>query len=91
VAYEVDGKVMTEMPASTRGMEAIKPVYEFVPGWKTSTRGVTSLDALPARAMDYLRFLEEKTGVEIGSVSNGPERQETMIVPGSKLEKLLPK
>jgi adenylosuccinate synthase len=91
VAYEVDGRVMTEMPASTRGMEAIKPVYEFVPGWKTSTRGVTSLDALPPQATEYLRFLEEKTGVEIGSVSNGPERQETMIVPGSKLERLLPK
>jgi adenylosuccinate synthase len=91
VAYEVDGRVMTDMPASTRGMEAIKPVYEFVSGWKTSTRGVTSLDALPAQATEYLRFLEEKTGVEIGSVSNGPERQETMIVPGSKLERLLPR
>ena len=90
VAYEVDGKVVTDMPASTRGMEAIKPVFEFVPGWKTSTRGVTSLDSLPARAKDYLHFLEQKTGVEIGSVSNGPERKETMIVPGSKLEKLLP-
>jgi adenylosuccinate synthase len=91
VAYEVDGKVMTDMPASTRGMEAIKPVYEFIPGWKTSTRGMTSLEALPPRAKEYLRFLEEKTGVEIGSVSNGPERQETMIVPGSKLERLLPR
>jgi len=91
VAYEVDGRVMTDMPASTRGMEAIKPLYEFLPGWNTSTRGVTSLEALPARAKEYLRFLEEKTGVEIGSVSNGPERQETMIVPGSKLERLLPR
>jgi adenylosuccinate synthase len=90
VAYEVDGRVMTDMPASTRGMEAIKPLYEFLPGWNTSTRGVTSLEALPGRAKEYLRFLEEKTGVEIGSVSNGPERQETMIVPGSKLERLLP-
>jgi adenylosuccinate synthase len=44
---------------------------------------------LPDRAKEYLKFLEEKTGVEIGSVSNGPERNETMIVPGSKLEKLL--
>ena len=41
------------------------------------------------RPQQYLRFLEEKTGVEIGSVSNGPERNETMIVEGSKLERLL--
>jgi adenylosuccinate synthase len=90
VAYEVDGKIMTQMPASTRGMEAIRPIYEQLPGWKTSTRGTTQLSALPTRAKDYLQFLEEKTGVEIGSVSNGPERSETMIVPGSKLAKFLP-
>jgi adenylosuccinate synthase len=71
-------------------METIRPVYEHLPGWKTTTRGTTALSALPPPAKEYLRFLEEKTGVEIGSVSNGPERSETMIVPGSKLERLLP-
>jgi adenylosuccinate synthase len=90
VAYEIDGKKVTHMPSSTRGMETIRPVYEHLPGWKTTTRGTTALSALPPPAKEYLRFLEEKTGVEIGSVSNGPERSETMIVPGSKLERLLP-
>jgi adenylosuccinate synthase len=89
VAYEVDGKTMTQMPASTRRMGTIKPIFEKLPGWKRSTRGITNLDQLPKEARDYLKFLEEKTGVEIGSVSNGPERNETMIVPGSKLEHLL--
>jgi adenylosuccinate synthase len=89
VAYEVDGKVVTLMPASTRRMEAIKPVYERLPGWKTKTQGIAQLDKLPAAAQNYLKFLERQTGVEIGSVSNGPERNETMIVSGSKLEKLL--
>jgi adenylosuccinate synthase len=89
VAYEVDGTVMTQMPASTRRMEAIKPIFERLPGWKHSTRTSTGLRDLPDRAKQYLKFLEEKTGVEIGSVSNGPERNETMIMPGSKLEKLL--
>ncbi len=90
VAYEVDGKIVTEMPASTRRIEAVKPVFEHLPGWKTSTRGTTELGKLPPAAQDYLKFLEEKTGIEIGSVSTGPERNETMIVPGSKLDKLLP-
>ncbi|HMF74522.1 MAG TPA: adenylosuccinate synthase [Bryobacteraceae bacterium] len=89
VAYEVDGKVIHEMPASTRRMEAVKPVFERLPGWKTKTQGITELGKLPVAAQRYLQFLEEKTGVEIGSVSNGAERNETMIVPGSKLEKLL--
>lgn len=90
VAYEIEGKKVTHMPSSTRGMETIRPVYEHLPGWKTTTRGTTTLSALPPQAKEYLRFLEGKTGVEIGSVSNGPERSETMIVPGSKLERLLP-
>ncbi len=89
VAYEVDGTVITHMPASTRRMEAIKPVFERVPGWKQSTRNASKLSDLPKQARDYLNFLEEKTGVEIGSVSIGPERNETMIVSGSKLERLL--
>jgi adenylosuccinate synthase len=89
VAYELDGKVIDEMPACVRRMESVKPVFERLPGWKTKTQGITDLGKLPAAAQRYLKFLEEKTGVEIGSVSNGPERNETMIVPGSKLEKLL--
>lgn len=89
VAYEVDGKVVAQMPASTRGMEAIEPIYESLPGWKQSTRGITRFDELPDRAKRYLHFIEEKTGVEVGSVSNGPERNETMFIRGSKLEELL--
>ena len=89
VAYEVDGAKITYMPASTRRMEAIKPVFERLPGWKTSTRGATSINELPQRAQDYLRFLEERTGVEVGSVSIGPERNETMVVAGSRLAGLL--
>ena len=90
VAYEVDGQRITgQMPASTRRMESIEPVFENRPGWKTSTRGINRVADLPAKARHYLEFLEEQAGVEIGSVSNGPERNETMIVPGSKLERLL--
>jgi adenylosuccinate synthase len=89
VAYKVNGKLTTEMPATNRELESIEAVYEHVPGWNCSTRGLTDLDALPAAARRYLDFLQEKTEVEVGCVSLGPERSETIIVPGSKLEKLL--
>ncbi|MDQ2773874.1 MAG: adenylosuccinate synthase, partial [Acidobacteriota bacterium] len=52
VAYEVDGTVITHMPASTRRMEAIKPVFERVPGWKQSTRNASKLSDLPKQARD---------------------------------------
>jgi adenylosuccinate synthase len=91
VAYEVNGEIITHMPASTRRMEAIKPIFETLPGWKKSTQGIACIDKLPAGAQAYVKFLEEKTGVEIGSISTGPERNETMIVQGSRLERLLGK
>jgi adenylosuccinate synthase len=89
VGYEVDGKRVSEMPATNEEMARIVPVYETLPGWQCSTKGVTDLAAMPAKAMDYLKFLEARTGVEVGCVSNGPERNETIVVPGSRLAGLL--
>ena len=89
VGYKVNGCLTDEMPATNRELESIEAVYENLPGWHSSTRGLTALDALPAAARKYLDFLQARTEVEVGCVSLGPERDETIIVPGSKLERLL--
>jgi adenylosuccinate synthase len=87
--YRLRGAEISEMPATYRALEEIEPVYENLPGWFASTRGITRFDDLPDRARAYLRFLEDQTGVEIGGVSTGPERNETVIRSGSKLERLI--
>ena len=89
VAYEVDGKRLTDMPARQEQLLQVKPVYEVLPGWQTQTRGVKSFAELPELAKAYLRFLEKQTGVETGCVSTGPERTETMVIAGSRLAKLI--
>ena len=89
VAYEIDGKVVDEMPARQEQLLCVKPVYENLPGWQTSTRGVRSYEELPVRAKQYLDFLEKQTGVETGCISTGPERTETMVIKGSRLEQLM--
>ena len=63
-------------------MQKIEPVYECLPGWKTPTFGTVRYDELPARAKEYLAFLEERTGIETGSISTGPERNQTIVRPG---------
>jgi len=88
VGYRLCGKPIEEMPATNPAISAIEPVYEELPGWGRSTVGITRHDDLPGNAKDYLRFLEQQTGVEIGCISTGPERRQTIVVPGSKLEKL---
>jgi adenylosuccinate synthase len=60
-----------------------------MPGWKTSTRGTPTFEELPEKARTYLNFLEERSGVEIGGVSTGPERNETIIRPASRLAALI--
>jgi adenylosuccinate synthase len=89
VGYKVNGKQTDEMPASQNALAQIEPVYENMPGWSESSVGVTEFGKLPAKARDYLKFLEERTGVEIGCVSTGPERNQTLVVKGSRMEKLL--
>jgi adenylosuccinate synthase len=89
IGYRLKGQEITEMPATYRALEALEPVYQNLPGWKTVTRGITRYEALPKNAQAYLKFLEDRTGVEVGGVSTGPERNETIIRPGSKLERMI--
>jgi adenylosuccinate synthase len=89
VAYRSDGEEVNEIPSTVAEMSRIEPRYECLPGWKVSTFGITSYDELPSPAKDYLAFLEDRCGVEIGCISTGPERNQTIVRPGSRLEKLL--
>ena len=91
VGYRLDGKAVDEMPPRNADLERVEPVFETRKGWKRSTRGVSRYEDLPSEAHDYLEFLRAQTGVEIGCVSTGPERTETMVLSGSKLEQLLTK
>ncbi len=88
VAYRIDGRELTEMPPTVRDIETIEPVYECMPGWNTSTFGISSYDELPTRAKDYLAFLESRMGVEIGCISTGPERNQTIVRAGSRFAEL---
>jgi adenylosuccinate synthase len=81
IGYEIDGKVTDEIPADVRGLEAIKPVYTKLKGWRTSTEGITDFEKLPLAAREYLRFQERESGAKIGMVSTGPDRDQTMVLP----------
>jgi adenylosuccinate synthase len=89
VAYRSGGRAVSSMPASVEQIARLEPVYECLPGWGTSTFGISSYDELPAQAKAYLAFLENRTGVEIGCISTGPERNQTIVRPGSRFAKLV--
>jgi len=85
VGYRYKGTPLGEMPASAEQLARVTPEYRALPGWGVSTYGIRHPDALPPAARDYLQFISDDLGVEIGMISTGPERDATIIPPGSKL------
>jgi adenylosuccinate synthase len=56
-----------------------------LPGWNASTEGITKLEDLPENARQYINFISREIDVEIGLVSTGPERGQTIVVEDSTL------
>jgi adenylosuccinate synthase len=77
--YRFEGRTLAEMPSDTSVLEACAPVYERLAGWNTSTAGVRDWAALPENARRYVERLETLVGAEIGLVSTGPDREQTVI------------
>ncbi len=85
VGYNLDGKRCDSLPSVSQDLRRVEPVYETLPGWKSSTVGMTDLNELPIAARAYVNFLSNRIGVQIGLVSTGPERSQTIIVRDSAL------
>ncbi len=83
--YRLGGRECDSFPAVSHELREVEPVYETLPGWKSSTEGVTDLDELPRAARDYVEFISGRIGVPVGLVSTGPERGQTILVRDSAL------
>jgi adenylosuccinate synthase len=80
-AYRRKGELHEEFPNETGLLKGCEPIYEELPGWNESTVGIASYDRLPARCRAYVERLEALTGVEVGLISTGPRRDQTIIRP----------
>jgi adenylosuccinate synthase len=78
--YRIDGLATALVPTGADEVARCEPVYETLPGWKDSTVGATTFDALPHAARAYLKRVEALAGVPISMVSTGPDRSETIMV-----------
>ena len=85
IGYSYKGSPVHEMPATAEEYELFTPVYKSLSGWCDSTYGVRDAAKLPKAAIDYLRFVSDFLQVEIGMISTGPERDATIIQPGTLL------
>ncbi|BBB90625.1 MAG TPA: adenylosuccinate synthase [Methylomusa anaerophila] len=80
VGYKYKGKKLEEFPASLKVLAAVEPIYEKMPGWNEPTSHIRKYEDLPANARRYIERLSAVSGINIGIVSVGPGRDQTIIL-----------
>jgi len=78
--YRHNGQIITEFPDSLKTLARCEPVYEEFPGWQEDLTGVENFNDLPQNARDYLRHLEELSGLPVAMVGVGPGRTQTLVL-----------
>ncbi|MCL4821873.1 MAG: adenylosuccinate synthase [Vicinamibacteria bacterium] len=84
-SYRHAGVTVDAMPADVEMLAECEPVYETLPGWKSQTAGLREFADLPQAAKDYVTRLGEIVGAEVGLVSTGPDRDDTILIGRSAL------
>lgn len=80
VGYELDGQRMDRLPAGMNQQARVKPIYETLPGWRSSTAGKRSWVDLPGEAIKYVRRIEELIECPVTLLSTSPERSDTILM-----------
>jgi len=80
IGYELDGKKLDYLPATSEDQFNIKPIYQTFPGWKSSTQGIRNIEELPEKAKKYIHALEDFIGCKVSSISTSPEREDTILI-----------
>lgn len=75
VAYDLDGQRLAHPPYDRVG--SVRPIYQTLEGWSEDLTGCRTRAELPSAAQRYLDRIEEEIGCRIGTVSVGPDRDDT--------------
>ena len=73
------GKTYERIPHFIGLAEQLTPVYEDMPGWNSSIRGITDFARLPQATRNYLDRLSALVGAPVVLTSTGPKREETIM------------
>jgi adenylosuccinate synthase len=79
VGYRIDGDEVRVLPSAAEELQKCEPVYESLPGWRTSTVGMRGFPELPPAAQRYLQRIEELSETPITIVSTGADRRDTIV------------
>ncbi|HLT91667.1 MAG TPA: adenylosuccinate synthase [Woeseiaceae bacterium] len=80
VGYRLGDEPIAGLPITVDRFADYQPIYEDMPGWLTSTVGITRYEDLPENARRYLARIEELAGVPLDIISTGPDREQTIVL-----------
>lgn len=80
IGYTRNGKQYDILPFGADSVVECEPIYETMPGWSTSTAGITKYEDLPIAAKNYLKRIEAIVETPIDIISTGPDRVETILI-----------
>lgn len=78
-SYNINGKESREIPFRIDRL-AVSPVYQKFPGWNTPSSAAKSAAELPETMKSYVSFINEYLGVDVRYISNGPGRDQIILV-----------
>lgn len=84
VGYMIGGVEHDYLPANPKQQAVAQPIYKTFEGWHSEgeTEGARCRDELPAKAVEYLEFIESFVGAPITFVSTGANRLDTLHFSG---------
>lgn len=78
IHYEFNGKTIHDFPSGS-DIDHLKPIYRDFKGWNVDLTGMDSEIQIPEALDEYIKFIEDYTGIPITIVSVGPDRKQTLI------------
>lgn len=77
VKYKIEGEETLQIPYDLG--DKIEPVLQNYQGWNSNLQGIKTYNDLPSDLKDYIKAIEDITGVKVAIVSTSPDREDTIF------------
>ncbi len=77
--YRIDGRKVEHYPDTVEALAKVEPVWETLPGWLSSTDGISRWEDLPVSAQRLVEIVERDTGVPVTMVGTGAARDALVV------------
>jgi adenylosuccinate synthase len=78
-SYLIDGKESKQVPFQMSRVK-IEPQYQVFPGWNMDTSSLKKAKELPSTMNEYVHFINKHIGAPVKYISNGPGRDQIVVI-----------